>query len=464
MKFNSFFRSHFGLVSTKVIVILTVFIGLLLVVGDHGTPRITYIGEQSLSPQKGQFLFRFSRLMDEKSIEQGFSISPDLPGKMSWSGRTFAYTPEHAIAYDQSYQVSFRQGRDLDQRVLPDQTMTIITAPSRFAYLGTEREETGRILQYSLISKTKHFITSNDLFVQSFEIAPNGHTVAFLAAKIGDDLHDRKVFDLYLYDLVTNHQQLVPTDATWVIDNLSWLPDSRGLGMTFVDTNGIREGIQLYDLTTEQWTPVADNVARGYSFHFSPDGSQLVYVDTNGALILGEIPEGKGSLIATTWTDSVGFDADGKYFAYTAPRSASPFDTTNVPILVGSSGDELKVPVPESSNFDMQFVPNTNQIVWTLETATGTIRDDHLALYDYEQKMLTVITDTDQASDFMPEPSPDGSKVAWLRFYNDNKGYVISGWNDYQAKLIGGEVWIYDMLNSQAKNTGLQGANIRFIP
>lgn len=464
MKFNTFFRSHFGVVSTRVIVILAIFIGLLLLLGDHGTPRVSYIGEQSFSPQKGQFLFRFSRLMDQKSVESGFSITPSLPGKMSWSGRTFAYTPDQAIAYGQSYTVSFKQGYDLDQRELPVQTITIVTAPYRFAYLGTEGEETGRILEYTLTSKGKVFITDVDLFVQSFEISADGNFLAFLGAKRNSNLQDRKVFDLYLYDRKMRRYSMIGTDDSWVIDNIRWLPDGQGFGITFVDSNGVTEGIALYDRINQQWTRVAKDNARGYPFHFSPDSSQLVYVDTNGALILGAIPDGQGSLIATTWTDSVGFDGQGKYFAYTAPRSASPFDITNVPVLVGNSGEELKIPVPESSNFDMQFIPNTTQLVWTLETATGTIRNDHLALYDYDKHTLATIADTDQASDFMPIASPDGKLITWLRFYNDNKGYIISGWNDYQAKLIGGEVWVYDIINNQAQPTSLAGANVRFIP
>jgi Tol biopolymer transport system component len=464
MKFNTFFRSHFGVVSMRAIIVLAVFIGLLLLLGDHGTPRVSYIGEQSFSPQKGQFLFRFSRLMDQKSVERGFSISPQLPGKMSWSGRTFAYTPDEAIAYNQSYVVSFKQAYDADQRELPSQSITIVTAPYRFAYLGTEGDETGRILQYTLAGKEKMFITSADLFVQSFEISPDGNYIAFLGAKRDANLHDRKVFDLYLYNLKLRDQRLIPTDENWSLDNIRWLPDSQGLGVTFVATNGIAEGIVLYDIATEQWTPVAKDNARGYAFHFSPDGSQLVYVDTNGALILGSIPDGKGALIATTWTDSVGFDDQGRYFAYTGPRSASPFDITNVPILVGNGGEEIKIPVPESSNFDTQFIPNASKLVWTLETATGNLRDDHLAIYDYDQHTLTTIAPSDQASDFMPMPSPDGKLISWLRFYNDNKGYVISGWNDFQAKLMGGEIWIYDMITTQPEQTSLVGANVRFIP
>ena len=122
MKFNLFLRSHFGQASLKVIIVLSLFIAALVLLGNQGAPRVEYLSGNPLSPQKGQFLFRFSRLMNEKSVEQGFSIVPNLTGKVSWSGRTFAYTPDKAINYNSQYVIAFNQafdrdGKFIDQRI-----------------------------------------------------------------------------------------------------------------------------------------------------------------------------------------------------------------------------------------------------------------------------------------------------------------------------------------------------------
>ncbi len=464
MKFNTFFRSYFGQVSSKVILLLAVFIGLLLLLGDHGTPKVQYIGGSPLSPQKGQLLFRFSRLMDEKSVESSISIVPTLPGKMSWSGRTFAYTPDKTIGYHQTYTVTFARALDRELRSMPSQSFSVVTSPVHLVYLGTEGNKLGRILQYQLDTNASKFLTNDSLFVQSFEVSPDGHYIAFLAAKAGEDLHDRKLFRLYLYDLETTQLQSIAVENSWILDNIHWLPDSQGVGITYVTSAGNSEGIVLYDIATEKVSKIADGKARAYPYYFSPDSSQLAYIDTNGALILGSIPDGNGALVATTFTDIAGFDDQGKYLAYIAPRSVSTFDLTNVPILVGSDGEELKIPVPDSSNFDMQFIPGTTQLIWTKEKAIGNVRDDHLYLFDYVTKRLSPLAISDGATDLVPTASPDGQMIAWLRFYNENKGYVLSGWNDYQGKLIGGEIWVHDMITNQDRNTTLVGANVRFIP
>lgn len=464
MKYNYFFRSHFGAMSAKAIMIMSVFIGLLLLLGDHGTPRVQYLGGGALSPQKGQFLFRFSRLMDEKSVEQGFTIKPNLPGKMSWSGRTFAYTPDKSIAYAETYTITFSGALDRDHRSMPQSSWKIPTTPVAFAYLGSTGSDGGRIVLHATDGSNHRIVTSDLLLVQSFEVSLDGQYIAYLAATKGTDLQDRKSFHLHVLHLADNTDQVVVTDNNWILDNLRWLPDSSGIGFTYVNFSGTQEGIELYTLSNNKLQAVAVGKARAYPYYFSPDSSQLAYIDTNGALILGTIPDGNGSLVATTFTEMSGFDPVGKYLAYIAPRSVSTFDLTNIPILMGNNGEEMKIPVPPSSNFDLQFIPETSKIVWTLEKAVGSIRDDHLFIYDYQSKALKQLTAEDAATDLVPTPGPDGHTLAWLRFYNENKGYVLSGWNDYQGKIIGGEIWLYDMFSGQSTNTHLVGANVRFIP
>ena len=44
--------------------------------------------------------------MDRDSVEENLTISPSLPGKISWSGLRLAYTLDNPVPYGETYQVT----------------------------------------------------------------------------------------------------------------------------------------------------------------------------------------------------------------------------------------------------------------------------------------------------------------------------------------------------------------------
>lgn len=77
---------------------------------------------------------RFSKAMDKASVEQGFSISPDVTGSFSWLGNTFVFTPENPLEPDASYTVSVLNVKDAQGLSIEDIEFSFTTAEEGKSY------------------------------------------------------------------------------------------------------------------------------------------------------------------------------------------------------------------------------------------------------------------------------------------------------------------------------------------
>lgn len=457
------FKSHLDKIVWRIIAVLSVFICGMLISGDFTQPQVQYFNGTTgfISPQTSQFLFRFNRLMDRKSVEEGFKISPQVEGRFSWSGRTFAFTAKEPLAYDQHYTIVFEQAKDLAGKLLVNNIFQAEMSPQRILFLT----ETGAIRQLNILNQAEQQISPENLFVQQFQVSPLGDFVSILAAKQGVNLQNRNEFKLYVLDLKSAQIMLIPTDTNVMLDHLQWLPDGSGIGFSMVNSSTNKEGIYVYDLALKTIVNIAPQKALAYSFYFTPDSSKVVYVDTNGAVILGDMPSGQGALVATTFMDVAGFDTAGEILAYIAPVSIDAFDLSNVPVLLNAAGDEEKIAVAEdSTSFDLHFVPQQKKLVFTLETALGTMRKDAIMQYDYEKKVLSTVVTGEHCAALRPQVSTDAKWLVWQCVNNDNKGYTLTGWNDYQGRVVTADVWLKNLLTGEEKSLNIQGADTQFIP
>lgn len=453
------FRSIFDKVAWSSVIVLSLFTAGMIWAGDFTQPVVQYFNgnEGDISPQSAQFLLRFNRLMDTKSVESGFQIVPATQGQFSWSGRTFAFTAKEPLRYDEHYTITLKGARDLQGKVLADSVFQAHSTSSSLFFL----DEKGSLNQLLLPAAQSTSLSSPDLFVQQFAVSPFGDMLAFLATqRSGSNFHDRSSFHLYILNIRTKALTELSLLNGLVLDNITWLPDNSGIAYTFVDVASSKEGLAWYDLVSQKNTDIAPGKARAYEFAFTPDGGKVAYIDTNGALILGDMPSGNGALVATVFNDLVGFASSGEYLAYIAPKNVNAFDLTNVPVLVTGDGDERKIPVPDSTSFDMQFFPMTKKLIWTLEKDIGIGRQDTLVSYDLEKNVLATLVEKNDCAALHPQVSPDETVLTWLCAKSDNKGYVLTGWNDYQGKIITGEIWMKDLVTGAERDLGIKGADL----
>ncbi len=458
------FKSSFQKMAWGIIVCCAVLIAGMVVGGDFTQPRVEYFNGHSdfIAPQTGQFLFRFNRLMDRKSVEAGFKISPTVEGKFSWSGRTFAYTATNPLPYGQQYTVVFSAATDTLGKVMSENVFQASTKPYQAAYLN----EQGRVMKIDVAARSINPISPENLFVRQFEISPDGKWLALLAI-VGNrsDLQNQANFKITVVNLSSNDSLSVTTGTGEIIDNLQWLPDSTGIAYSYIEPNGKAEGLRMYDLINHKTVPLAENKARAYRFYFTPDGSRLAYIDLNGAIILGDVPSGNGALMATTFLDMAGFDEQGQRFAYISALSTNILDLANVPILMDGDGNEKKLPVPDmSTSFDLHFFPAQPKLIFTLETVLGTLRKNAIYHYDYQEEKLTPVVERDECDASHPVLSSDGMMLVYQCQTGKGNGRLLTGWNDYQGKIVTADLYVRDMLTTTDKNLGVRGADMQFIP
>ena len=143
------------------IILLTLIMGLLIWSGSacedeclfHAGAKVSSFSwqNQTIGGQDRAFILTFNRPMDRLSVEENLTISPSLPGKISWSGLRLAYTLDDPAPYGETYQVTLSEA----QERFPNQQQAgseIQPFDAQFrsrdralAYVGTEGEESGTI-------------------------------------------------------------------------------------------------------------------------------------------------------------------------------------------------------------------------------------------------------------------------------------------------------------------------------
>ncbi|MBU6228806.1 MAG: hypothetical protein KGQ93_03835 [Cyanobacteria bacterium REEB459] len=201
-----------------VMAVLLVLLALLMLVGDHARVRVrdfTWQGRQ-VGVEDRAFVITFSRPMDTASVETNLTITPPLPGKISWAGRRLAYTLQQPIPYGQTFRVNLLQARD---RFAPNKTgkgsrfqpfqAEFSSRKRAFLYIGVEGEEANRLVLADPAQRQRLILTPKNLRVLAFKAYPLGDRVLFSA---GDSSQDQGALNQQLYRVTTGIQPRPPVD------------------------------------------------------------------------------------------------------------------------------------------------------------------------------------------------------------------------------------------------------------
>jgi len=154
----------------------------------HSGPRVRNFSwrDRAISASDTAFLLVFSRPMDKASVEKNLKIDPPLPGKISWVGRTLAYTLDDPAPYGTPYTLSLQGARERFNEgeqgtAIQPFSATFQTRDRAFAYIGTEPGEAGRLVTYNLTKKVKTALTPSHLIVTDFKLYPDRSKIVFSA-------------------------------------------------------------------------------------------------------------------------------------------------------------------------------------------------------------------------------------------------------------------------------------------
>lgn len=403
-------------------------IGIILLSGEHSSPKVrslSWVGK-TISAQDSAFTVVFSRPMDPDSIAQNLKITPDLPGKMSWSGRRMAYTLTRPAEYGQTYKIEILSGKERlnpkAQNLQPFKA-EIPTRERVFAYVGTEGDELGRLVLFNLSKNEKQILTPSSLEVMDFRPYTRRDRILFSA--IERTGQPQGIAEQQLYTTTTG---LRPGERSGqidkVLDNTTYQNlkfdlsvDGQSIVVQRVnrkDTNDfgpwlLQPGEAPQSLKTQQ---------PGGDFVITPDGSSMAIAQGQGLAILPLQQNAPPLSFLPQFGTVLGFSQDGN----SAAMQKFNGDYTRSLYLVNNQGLQKEILRTTGSIRSAQFSPNGTTLYCLLTQLQpgATFRETpYIAGIDIPeaikaQKVLTAVSpllELPEQRDIQMSLAPDGKAI-----------------------------------------------------
>lgn len=383
---------------------LTVVVGLLLLSGDHASARVRSFSwqERQVGAEDTAFLMLFNRPMDPVSVEENLTITPPLPGKVSWAGRRMAYTLDVPAPYGEAFTVSIDRAQDKfaakeNQPGRFEGFQGRFQSRNRaFVYIGTTGEEAGRLVMSDLTEQKQKILTPENLVVMDFKPYPLGDRILISATDAA--AYQAGELDQQLYTVTTGLNPLPPEDFATAGQGIQWFrrraqPAPAGEMTLLLDSQGYQN--LKFDLAPDGQTVVVQRVNQEDSADFGlwvlqdgkaprpletePGGDFLIAPDSQSVLLL----QGQGTGIIpleenpeTGKADPLDFLPEyGQVFDLKSDGTAAAMVNFNQNdperrftrslFLVTNQGKETELLNATGSISDAQFDP-TNRILYVL--------------------------------------------------------------------------------------------------
>lgn len=295
-------------IAIALMLLLSVLIGLIILKGDVVTARVRDFTwqNQQIGAEDNSFTLTFSRPMEIKSVEENLKIEPPLAGKFSWAGRRMVYTLVTPAPYGTNYKVQLQGAKDQfaeqegKNRVIQPFVGSFRTRDRIILYIGTDKEEQGRLVLYNLTQEQKRLLTPKDLIIMDFESFPDGEKILFSArAANNQDLLSAQLYTVTTGVPSKSEQEVEPAGRVDLIldskdyQNLKF--DLSPDGQTIVIQRGNKNnpgdfGLWFMpatsDSSAEKPTPKRLESQPGGDFMITPDSQAVAVAQGQGAAIL----------------------------------------------------------------------------------------------------------------------------------------------------------------------------------
>ncbi|MCW5316520.1 hypothetical protein GTQ43_22685 [Nostoc sp. KVJ3] len=296
-------------IAIALMLMLSVLIGLIILQGDVVTARVRDFTwqNQQIGAEDNSFTLTFSRPMEIKTVEDNLKIDPPLAGKFSWAGRRMVYTLLTPAPYGTNYKVQLQGAKDKfaeqegNNRTNQPFTGNFRTRDRVILYIGTDKEEQGRLVLYNLTQEQKRILTPKDLIAMDFESFPDGEKILFSArASKNQDLLSAQLYTVTTGVSSKSGQQAEPVGKVDLVldskdyENLKF--DLSPDGQTIVIQRGNKTnpgdfGLWFMPATSddnsaEKPTPKRLKSQPGGDFMITPDSKAVAVAQGQGAAIL----------------------------------------------------------------------------------------------------------------------------------------------------------------------------------
>jgi len=409
------------------ITILSVAIAILLWVGDRTAPQVRDFSWQGkkIDANDISFSLTFNRPMNRESVEQNLKFDPPLAGKISWSSRRMSYTPLSPASYGKSYKVLLENAYDRfasesGKKSTIDPFIGEFTTPSpRFAYIGSQGDEKGRLVLYNVMQKDKRVLTPSNLTVLDFRIYPDRQKILFGAIEgAGQSLLDQKLYVVTTGidrgdRLTSNLPEIKPILGSDDYQNFKFdlSPDGKNILVQRLSRQQVgRYGLWL--IKEDQQPRSLDNQPGG-DFMFTPDSSSVAIAQGEGVAILPLEPQAPPLDFLPRFGTVLNFARSGTQAATIKFNK----DYTRSLYLVNNQGLQKELTKINGSIIGAQFDPQEKTLYCLLtavdqDPAKNIFREKpYLAAIDLESAQLRRILELPVQREVQFNISPDGKSI-----------------------------------------------------
>lgn len=412
--------------------------------------------EQSLpdSPLDPQIQITFNEVMNRDSVEENFTIEPAIEGNMSWSGKTFVFTPKENLEYNRNYSITIDEtvksirGENLKQSY----NQNFKTKELSFLAIETNGTAFGSLIQASIDTKEIKKLTDESIKIKAFDYDPQQNSVL---------IHSIEPESLKILNLSTENLKTIftPPPET-IINHAKWLPyENKVIFSTSTSTDEEKSTLNSIDTQTKEITNIATGENLVYEFYPTPDGRGVIIINEEGALVLINLTSQEKSVLVTNFENFFGLSQYGGYLIYTTLIDQNIFDPTNNLIAQNNNGDKITALESYKALIDKpQMAPSEDRIVFEYtENYNISPPSYQLAELNFDGKKLEILT-PDSFNISSPSYSPDGKHIIFIKKEN---------LQIQDSELAGGELTLLTFGEFQMNDTltelDIKGRDVEWI-
>ena len=430
------------------IILLTLIMGLLVWGGTacedeclfHGGAKVSSFSwqNQTIGGQDRAFILTFNRPMDRDSVEENLTITPPLPGKISWSGLRLAYTLDNPVPYGESYQVTLARAKER----FPNQEQSgaeIQPFDAQFrsrdralAYVGTEGEETGRLVLSNWTRAQKIILTPQNLTVFDFKPYPQSDRLLFSAADNDQSREGIRYLKLYSVSTQVSSTRLDSStenspEVKLILDNQRYQNNKFDIsqdGTTIVVQRLNRSNPEDYGLwkIVEGKSPQIFTNNQVGDFLITPDSQAVAVAQGEGIALLPLKDYAEPLDFLSKFGQLLDFTADGTGAAminYNTDSEELKYKQSL--FYVNSQGIEKELLTTDGSIQYCQFDPTADHLYcWLTELVKGEVYAEkpYLAEINLKTGKIKTIVTVPKYQESQVSVAPDGLGILFERSLN----------------------------------------------